>query len=43
MKEMGPAACWECRDDGEPWCHDCDQCNTDGMYNEQGEVRSDYV
>lgn len=28
--------CWECREDGDPWCHDCDQCNPDGMYLEDG-------
>jgi hypothetical protein len=31
--------CWECREDGEPWCHDCDQCNPDGMFLPDGTER----
>ena len=28
--------CWECNEDGELWCYDCDQCNPDGMYDKSG-------
>lgn len=31
-----PPACWECRENGEPWEHDCDQCNPDGIYDTSG-------
>lgn len=34
-----PPACWECRDAGDPWEHDCDQCNPDGMYDRHGRER----
>lgn len=31
-----PPPCWECRENGEPWEHDCDQCNPDGIYDRHG-------
>lgn len=34
--------CWECRDDNEPWCYECDQCNPDGMFLPDGTPDPDY-
>lgn len=46
MEDLKPEdlqPCWECRMDGDPWEFDCDQCNPDGMFDEDGRIRSDYV
>lgn len=36
-------ACWECRENGDPWEYDCDQCNPDGQYDRNGQQRPDYA
>lgn len=46
MKDLKPVelpACWECAADGGVWEFDCDQCNVDGQYDREGNVRWDYV
>lgn len=42
QESHGLVPCWECREDGEPWTFDCDQCNPDGMFRADGTVDPNY-
>lgn len=42
-ERAGLTPCADCRADGEPWCHDCDQCNPDGQYLPSGRLDPAYA